>query len=855
VVTSLVNDYLTQYNSTVSCIDFTVNADFDLVITKLCIDAPYADLELSGVLVEWHFKPSYLTLDKVVEAISLITINSVDVRATDDISFTASTNQSPKPLNELPNNIRQLMHDIASYTVPLAINIENFNYKPFINPDVNGLDSDAVKQGYQGKLSAKNKKLLFSLADDENKPVLSLNLARTGTDFTANISTDLAKFIEFINLHQSIFSPILPAHFLKLFSTVFDNKIGKQNAIKGEFTSQINWHNQALSMSNTLSNFSFTAEQGIARLGSVKADAILAWQSHLVDEHLQIDFDKNSVINVVTEQEKLTAFLFSKLDNQTLKALIKDNPVNALSIGRLGSVNVDFNQQSINSEGITLISENLTKPLTLSLSESALNYSDKSLRDISFQEGKFKLQGLAKITQLQPYNKQPVKLNIVGEITHTMHTWQIELNQETVIEISQLSFKENKAKSLISHWQGKVIFVDNNSESKVKSQKNSTSDVTFNLQINNQISQLNLPPITQVKSLELNTMLSGNIDNIVINGKVIVDALPVAAVKLTGDVRQPSIVVSARDVLLTDILALNVKPPISLKLIDGTLSYQLSGQLKNTQDLLANSMLLAFSVKDVTGEIDGTWLQELNWQQDFDIKNGKIQSLTADVKGHAEGKVKAENNLTIAKIETATAITDLSASTHLDFSQGKIRVKAKNINGNLLGGRFEVVRAQWPFSKDSAVIVKLTKIDLEKLLELDKKQGIVVTGKVSGEFPIFYDGKDLFINEGYLHNVGGGLIQVFNNPAVEELKTSSTELKLAFDALENLHYHHLSSDVSMGDDGYMLLVTEIKGRNPDLDNEVNLNLNLSYDLLGLLESLNITEHFENKVIKGLQKKN
>jgi len=119
--------------------------------------------------------------------------------------------------------------------------------------------------------------------------------------------------------------------------------------------------------------------------------------------------------------------------------------------------------------------------------------------------------------------------------------------------------------------------------------------------------------------------------------------------------------------------------------------------------------------------------------------------------------------------------------------------------------------------------------------------------------PIEYDGKYFLIKEGSLHNVGDGLIQVYNNPAVEELKTSSTELKLAFDALENLHYHHLSSDVSMADDGYMLLVTAIKGRNPDLDNEVNLNLNLSYDLLGLLESLNITEHFESKVIKGLQR--
>jgi hypothetical protein len=50
----------------------------------------------------------------------------------------------------------------------------------------------------------------------------------------------------------------------------------------------------------------------------------------------------------------------------------------------------------------------------------------------------------------------------------------------------------------------------------------------------------------------------------------------------------------------------------------------------------------------------------------------------------------------------------------------------------------------------------------------------------------------------------------------------------------------------------MLLLTTIKGQNPDLQNEVNFNLNLSYDLLGLFESLTITEQFENQVINGLQ---
>jgi hypothetical protein len=57
----------------------------------------------------------------------------------------------------------------------------------------------------------------------------------------------------------------------------------------------------------------------------------------------------------------------------------------------------------------------------------------------------------------------------------------------------------------------------------------------------------------------------------------------------------------------------------------------------------------------------------------------------------------------------------------------------------------------------------------------------------------------------------------------------------------------------MADDGYMQLDTVIKGRNPDIDNDVNLNLNLSYDLLGLLESLSITQRFEDRILKSLQR--
>ena len=203
-------------------------------------------------------------------------------------------------------------------------------------------------------------------------------------------------------------------------------------------------------------------------------------------------------------------------------------------------------------------------------------------------------------------------------------------------------------------------------------------------------------------------------------------------------------------------------------------------------------------------------------------------------------------------IDTPTPISKLSISTNWTFNK-TFKLSASKLKADILGGSFYVPKLQWPFEHGHSVNVQLNSIDLEQLLALDKKQGIVVTGNISGQIPVTFDDEKYIIEEGELHNVSNGLIQVFDNPTVAELKASNSQLPLAFDALENLPNHQLISAVSMDDDGYMLLETVIKGRNPDINNDVNLNLNLSYDLLGLLESLSITERFENSIIKGLQK--
>ena len=831
VVSSLVNSYLSQYQSALTCIDFALDENDDLIISRLCIDSPYGEVELVDTLIAWRFDPRYLEADKLIDAISAIHISSAKVRAKNNIQFSHSSTAQKLKLNALPALIRQELQQAQLLTPPVDIEVQSFIYSPFAVEPVN------KNLSYQGEFSITKQHVSFSLGEVKAGDFLSFDMSKEAQSFNANLTAELAKTTEFLQKHKTA----LPTDFAALITDA-------KWLVSGQIESQINWQEQQLKISNQLTDFSL-------QQGKNKLNTSLTLQVSVHDETLKIDFPQANKLQIIFDHAGVIKLLSDNSVEPQLISFLNDNVMNSLDIEPSGSLKVDFAKQVIKSEGIDFTSNNLNKPIKLALDNLLLNYQEEAVAMLDLKSADFSFAGPLKLAQLNSFTKQPVVMNIAGDIKHHSDSWQLKLAPNSAITLSQLALPADIANSntkasnkkaqpsinsLLSHWQGNVTipqqFIEDTSPDFAK--------ISFDFQIDNQIKKLNIPKVLQLPTLDINSEFKGNITDIAIKANVIADKLAIASVNVGGDILQPQLEVQAKDLLLSDLLTLKIELPVEIKLIDGMLDYHLSGQLKNTDNLIANPLKLALSVKDLTGEVDGTWLQELNWQQKFMIKSGQVKSLVdAD---------NSENNLTITKIETATPITHLSTRTFIAFEQNELAVKVNNTRGKLLGGRFDIPQAQWPFSKGSAVNVKLTKIDLEKLLELDKKQGIVVTGRVSGNLPVYYDGKHFLVKEGSLHNVGDGLIQVYNNPAVEELKATSTELKLAFDALENLHYHHLSSDVSMADDGYMLLVTAVKGKNPDLDNDVNLNLNLSYDLLGLLESLNITEHFESKVIKGLQ---
>ena len=852
VVTSLLNNYLSQHQSAITCIDFSVNAEFDLVISRLCVDSPYADIELNNIVVNWRFDINNLQKEKLSEAISSVNIAKASVQAKGRYKLPDSKASAPYAFKEIPQQVRQNLVELSSFSSPITIDIKRFVYLPSREQNIH------QRLSYFGHVSINSQQASLSLITSENNQIIDIKVTKQES-FKADISIDLPSLKNLLMSHQAI----LPTS----VETQLSSLGHEQWVLQGKIDSQIEWHKQTLKVKSQLTGFSLSGVNNLLALGIAELKASLNWQLTLAGEVLQIAFNNTSNLVMPIEQKQLLKSLRAfGLDDSTSE-ILNSNPIDSIALAPIGTTKLDFDNLSINSDGIKLISQNLAEPFKFSVNNIAASIDESPILSAEIQQAHLSASGLLKLPQFQAYSNDAVKFKVHAKAKQLESAWQLQLLENSSIQLSNIAVVSepeiNKVKSdeqaiqarlktLTSDIQGEITIAKPSTFSKqgaLSKQSTHTKQSTkgafsFQLQNRSRINNLEFPGLIQFDEIEIHSQINGILSDITVTTEVIADKLPLVNARITGNIAQPSISLLAQDLLITDLLALKAKVPAELSLIDGRLSYQLSGQVKNSSDLLKNPMQLTVSVEDVTGEIEGTWIQELNWQQNFIAQDGQIKSMLKSS--------EASNNLTIAKIEIATPITDFTTATNISFVDNEVQIQLGKAQGNFLGGEFSVEGAQWPFNKEQPVAVRLTEIDLEKLLELDQKQGIVITGRVSGELPIFYDGEHFLIEGGHLYNVGEGLIQVFDNPAVEELKTTNTQLKLAFDALENLHYYQLKSDVSMANDGYMLLVTAIKGKNPDLDNDVNLNLNLSYDLLGLLESLNITEHFEEKFIKGLQ---
>lgn len=180
-----------------------------------------------------------------------------------------------------------------------------------------------------------------------------------------------------------------------------------------------------------------------------------------------------------------------------------------------------------------------------------------------------------------------------------------------------------------------------------------------------------------------------------------------------------------------------------------------------------------------------------------------------------------------------------------------------DFEGHTLDGKIYSKKIRFDPSSDvNNLIIYLKGISVERLLELEKQQGVEGTGVIDGVLPVMINNKGLSVSGGNLkaRRPGGVIRYRPDNP--EAFSTlSDPNIKLVMEALDNFHYQVMQSDVTYSPEGKLILKLRLEGKNPDMSSRrpINLNINAEQNVLTLLKSLRLADDIGERISDRMRK--
>jgi len=149
-----------------------------------------------------------------------------------------------------------------------------------------------------------------------------------------------------------------------------------------------------------------------------------------------------------------------------------------------------------------------------------------------------------------------------------------------------------------------------------------------------------------------------------------------------------------------------------------------------------------------------------------------------------------------------------------------------------------------PARAANRALVRLRNVDLEKLLDVAKVEGLSGTGLLSGTIPVRMEGGVVAIDKGELAAAGPGLLRFKSDAARKALESGGKYVTLALQALEDFRYSKLSIGIDKAPAGEGSVLLHVEGHNPAvMDSQpfaINLNVSGNVDrLAGILARLTL----------------
>jgi hypothetical protein len=211
------------------------------------------------------------------------------------------------------------------------------------------------------------------------------------------------------------------------------------------------------------------------------------------------------------------------------------------------------------------------------------------------------------------------------------------------------------------------------------------------------------------------------------------------------------------------------------------------------------------------------------------------------------------SSLSVALVDVGLPVEDITADYSLDLNS--LAVDMQNLRMTAFGG---IIRAD-PFSfrtdRDrNNLTLHADLIQLDQVLSLKEFEAISVTGSIGASLPVTIERDKVTIAGGHLlGDAPGGVIRYGVANASDTKSTSSMDLVTR--ALSNFVYDTLTSDIDYNEAGDLILKMQLKGRNPDMEGNrpVILNLSVENNVPQMLRSLQaaraVEEVLENRVKK------
>ncbi|AQQ00379.1 hypothetical protein B0W48_11605 [Pseudoalteromonas aliena] len=258
------------------------------------------------------------------------------------------------------------------------------------------------------------------------------------------------------------------------------------------------------------------------------------------------------------------------------------------------------------------------------------------------------------------------------------------------------------------------------------------------------------------------------------------------------------------------------------------------------------------------------------------------QLTKGEFNGYISGDVNLQNALFNMGISHTSALyndylaSDLNSVFSGEYNSGKLNVKPTtfNLNEFRAGAVVKTIEGQWQVSSNTALIndvkgsvfggefsldtytigkpnqvanVKFENIDASKLVTLDDKSGIVLTGRLAGSLPVHFDSGKIEIIDGSLFSQGTGNLKITNNAAFDSVMQQQQELQPVLGLLTNLDIQKLNSSVALKNDGWLKLGVNLQGYNKAEQQQVNFNYNHEENVFTLLRALRLSDEITQKV--------